>query len=412
LHTSRLFEEARDGFAAHGITIGAPRIDIPAMIARKNAVVARLTRGVKALFKKNGVILIKGRGAFLGTFEGGWRIKIGEETVEAGQVIIATGSRARHLPGIPVDNRVVCDNIGALDMDSAPKKLLVIGAGVIGLEMGSIWRRLGSEVTILEMLPDFLPQADADIAGEAARIFSRQGLDIRLGVTLNDVAVSKNGVAVACTDKSGAASRLDADRMIVSIGRIPNTEGLNAGGVGLALDEQGRIEVDAQCRANLPGVWAAGDVISGPMLAHKAMEEAVMIAEVMAGQSGCRRFEAIPQILYTSPEIAWVGQTERQLKAGGILYKTGRAPFAANGRALGSNETLGFVKMLADAKTDRILGVHIIGANASELISEAVVAIEFNAASEDIARIGHAHPTLSETLREAALACDGRAIHF
>ncbi|MDR1163150.1 MAG: dihydrolipoyl dehydrogenase [Candidatus Accumulibacter sp.] len=412
LHTSRLFEEARDGFAAQGIAINKPKIDVPTMIARKNAVVARLTQGIALLFKKNGVTLLEGRGSFVGPCENGWRVKVGEETVEATHVIVATGSRARHLPGIPVDNRIVCDNVGALDLDTVPKKLLVVGAGVIGLEMGSIWRRLGSELTILEALPDFLPQADADIAREAARSFSRQGFDIRLGVTLNTVEVTKKGVAVHCTDKSGAALEFSADRMIVSVGRVPNTEGLNAEGVGLALDGQGRVETDAHCRTNLSGVWAVGDVVSGPMLAHKAMEEACMVAEVMAGQSGSRNFEAIPWILYTSPEIAWVGKTEQQLKADGVAYKTGKAPFMANGRALGADETAGFVKMLVDAQTDRILGVHIVGANASELISEAVVAIEFSAASEDLARICHAHPTLSEVLHEAALACEGRAIHF
>ena len=293
-----------------------------------------------------------------------------------------------------------------------PKKLVIIGAGVIGLEMGSVWSRLGSEVTILEALPEFLSVADVDVAKEAAKVFAKQGLNIQLGVTIGEVKVLKKGVSIAYADKAGVAQKLEADRLIVSVGRIPNTDGLNAEAVGLKLDERGRIDVDAQCRTNLPGVWAVGDVIVGPMLAHKAMEEAVMVAEVMAGQSGHCNFDTIPWVLYTSPEIAWVGKTEQQLKASGVAYKVGKIPFAANGRALGMGEPTGFVKMLADAATDRILGVHIIGANASELISEAVVAMEFGAASEDLARICHAHPTLSEVVHEAALACDKRALHF
>jgi dihydrolipoamide dehydrogenase len=277
--------------------------------------------------------------------------------------------------------------------------------------MGSVWRRLGSEVTILEALPDFLSVADIDIAREASRVFRKQGLDIRLGVTIGEVKTSENGVSIAYTDKAGAAQGLEAERLIVSVGRAPNTERLNAEAVGLKLDERGRIDVDAICRTNLSGIWAVGDVVRGPMLAHKAMEEAVMVAERMAGQAGHCHFDAIPWVIYTHPEIAWVGKTEQQLKADGIIYKVGKIPFTANGRALGIGETTGFVKMLADATTDRILGVHVIGANASELMSEAVVAMEFGAAREDIARICHAHPTLSEVMHEAALACDKRALH-
>ena len=412
LHTSHLFAEAAHGFAAQGISVGTPAIDVPTMIGRKNAIVDQLTSGIRGLFKKNKVTLLKGHGAFAGGGEGAWQVRVGEETVEAGQVIVATGSRARHLPGVPVDNKLVCDNAGALDIDAVPKRLAIVGAGVIGLEMGSVWRRLGAEVTILEALPDFLAVADADVAKEAARLFRKQGLDIRLGVTIGEVKTSKKGVSVAYADKTGAAQHLEADRLIVSVGRVPNTDGLAAEAVGLKLDERGRVEVDAHCRTNLPGVWAVGDVVRGPMLAHKAMEEAVMVAERIAGQAGHCNLDTIPWVLYTSPEIAWVGRTEQQLKADGVAYKAGRIPFAANGRALGMGETAGFVKMLADARTDRILGVHVIGANASELIAEAVVAMEFGAASEDLARICHAHPTLSEVMHEAALACDGRPLHF
>ena len=412
LHTSHLFAEAGHSFAPQGITVSAPKIDVPTMIARKNTIVDQLTGGIKGLFKKNKVVLLNGHGAFVAHSEEGWHVKVGDEVVVTKQVIIATGSRARHLPGVPVDNKLVCDNEGALDIDAVPKKLAIIGAGVIGLEMGSVWRRLGSEVTLLEALPEFLSVADIDVAKEAAKVFARQGLNIQLGVTIGEVRASKKGVSIAYDDKHGQAQLLEADRLIVSVGRIPNTDGLNAEAVGLRLDERGRIDVDGHCRTSLPGVWAVGDVVSGPMLAHKAMEEAVMVAELMAGQSGHCNFDTIPWVLYTSPEIAWVGKTEQQLKADGVAYKLGRIPFAANGRALGMGETTGFVKMLADATTDRILGVHIIGANASELISEAVVAMEFGAASEDLARICHAHPTLSEVVHEAALACDKRPLHF
>ena len=412
LHTSHLFAEAVHGFAVQGISVGTPAIDVPTMIARKNVIVDQLTGGIKGLFKKNKVMLLKGHGAFAGAGEGAWQIKVGEEEVEAKQVVIATGSRARHLPGVPVDNVIVCDNVGALDLDAVPKKLAIVGAGVIGLEMGSVWSRLGAEVTILEALPDFLSVADADVAKEAAKVFKKQGLVIHLGVTIGEVKTSKQGVSIAYTDKAGAAQQLDADRLIVSVGRVPNTDGLNAEAVGLKLDERGRIDVDDHCRTNLPGVWAVGDVVCGPMLAHKAMEEAVMVAERMAGQAGHCNPDTIPYVVYTHPEIAWVGKTELQLKADGVAYKTGKIPFMANGRALGTGDTTGFVKMLADAETDRILGVHIIGANASELISEAVVAMEFGAASEDLARICHAHPTLTEVMHEAALACDKRPLHF
>lgn len=412
LHTSHLFEEASHGFAAQGITVGTPKIDVPTMIERKNTIVKQLTTGIKGLFKKNKVTLLNGHGSFVAQSDGGWQVKVGDELVEAKQVIVATGSRPRHLEGVAVDNVLVCDNVGALDINAVPKKLAIIGAGVIGLEMGSVWRRLGSEVTILEALPDFLSVADVDVAKEAAKVFRKQGLNIQLGVTIGEVKATKKSVSIAYTDKDGQAQKLDADRLIVSVGRVPNTEGLNAEAVGLKLDERGRIDVDDHCRTNLPSVWAVGDVVSGPMLAHKAMEEAVMVAELMAGQSGHCNFDTIPWVLYTSPEIAWVGKTEQQLKDAGVAYKAGKIPFAANGRALGMGDTTGFVKILADAESDRILGVHIVGANASELISEGVVAMEFGAASEDLARICHAHPTLSEVVHEAALACDGRPLHF
>jgi dihydrolipoamide dehydrogenase len=412
LHTSHLFEEASHGFAAQGIDVGTPSIDVAKMVGRKNGIVKQLTGGIKMLFKKNKVTLLNGHGAFLGQKGENWQVKVGDSVVEAKQVIVATGSRARHLPGVPVDNEIVCDNEGALDIAAVPKKLAVIGAGVIGLEMGSVWRRLGAEVTLLEALPEFLSLADIDVAREAAKLFAKQGLQIITGIEIGDVKISQKGVSIDYTDKDGQEQRLDADRLIVSIGRIPNTEGLDADKVGLKLTERGQVEVDAHCRTNLPGVWAVGDVVAGPMLAHKAMEEGVMVAEIMAGQAGRCNFDTIPWVIYTSPEIAWVGKTEQQLKAEGTAFKVGKIPFASNGRALGMGDSSGFAKILACAQTDRILGVHIIGPNASELISEGVVAMEFGAASEDLARICHAHPTLSEVVHEAALACDKRPLHF
>ncbi len=412
LHTAHLFEEAGHSFADQGIGVGTPKIDVAKMIGRKNGIVDQLTGGIKGLFKKNKVTLLNGHGAFIGKTDAGWQVKVGEELVIAKQVIIATGSAPRHLPGIPVDNKIVCDNVGALDIDSVPKKLAVIGADVIGLEMGSVWRRVGAEVTVLEAMPDFLAAADQDVAKEALKIFTKQGLKIHLGVQIGEVKVAKRGVTIAYTDKDGNAQKLEADRLVVSVGRVPNTDGLNAEAVDLKITERGMIEVDGHCRTNLPGVWAVGDVVRGPMLAHKAMEEAVMVAELMAGQAGHCDLNTVPWVIYTSPEIAWVGRTEQQLKADGVAYKVGKIPFAFNGRAMGMAAPEGFVKMLADAKTDRILGVHIIGANGSELISEAVVAMEFAGSSEDLARICHAHPTMSEVVHEAALACDKRPLHF
>ncbi len=412
LHTSHLFEEAGHSFASQGINVGTPKIDVTKMVARKSGIVDQLTGGIKYLFKKNKVTLINGHGSFVGKSDAGWQVMVGEQLVVAKQVIIATGSSPRHLPGVPVDNKIVCDNVGALDIDAVPKKLAVIGAGVIGLEMGSVWRRVGAEVTVLEAMPEFLAAADQDVAKEALKVFTKQGLKFNFGVQIGEVKVGKKGVVISYKDKDGADQKLEADRLIVSVGRVPNTDGLNAEAVELKITERGMIEVDDHCRTNLPGVWAVGDVVRGPMLAHKAMEEAVMVAELMAGQAGHCNFDTVPWVIYTSPEIAWVGKTEQQLKAAGVAYKVGKIPFAGNGRALGMGEPTGFVKMLADANTDRILGVHIIGAGASELIAEAVVAMEFAGCSEDLARICHAHPTMSEVVHEAALACDKRPLHF
>ena len=301
LHTSHLFEEAGHAFADQGITVGAPKIDVAKMIARKANIVTQLTQGIAGLFKKNKVTFLAGHGTFVGANANGYQVKVGKETVEAKQVIVATGSTARHLPGVPVDNEVVCDNIGALEIGAVPKKLAVIGAGVIGLEMGSVWRRLGAEVTVLEAMPDFLAAADQDVAKEAQKIFTKQGLSFNFGVKIGDIKATKKGVTINYTDKDGKAQKLEADRLVVSIGRIPNTDGLGADKVGLKINERGMIEVDGHCKTNLPGVWAIGDVVRGPMLAHKAMEEGVAVAELMAGQAGHISFDFIPWVIYTDP---------------------------------------------------------------------------------------------------------------
>jgi dihydrolipoamide dehydrogenase len=416
LQSSELFDQANHAFVMHGITAENVNVDVATMVRRKENIVTQLTTGIRGLFKKNKVTLLSGHGSFAGRENERWQIQVagkeGKETVAATHVIVATGSKPRHLDGIPVDNQVICDNAGALSFDAVPKRLGVIGAGVIGLELGSVWKRLGAEVNILEAMPDFLAAADAAVTKEAWKVFTKkQGLNIHLGVKIGKVTQIKKGVKVEYENEAGAQV-LECDKLIVSVGRMPNTDGLGCDSVGLALDERGRIKIDEHCRTNLENVWAVGDVVPGPMLAHKGMDEGVMVAELIAGQAGHIDYNCIPWVIYTHPEIAWVGQTETQLQSAGIPYRTGQIPFAANGRALGQGDTTGFIKMLADAKTDRILGVHIIGNNASELIAEAVVAMEFGASSEDLARICHAHPTLSEAMHEAALAVDKRPLHF
>ncbi|WP_341679123.1 dihydrolipoyl dehydrogenase [Niveibacterium sp. SC-1] len=412
LHSSELFDSANHSFIMHGIKAEGVAIDVPTMIRRKDNIVTQLVTGIKGLFKKYKVSFLPGHGSFVADVNGAWKMKVGEEEVIAKHVIIATGSKARHLPGIPVDNKLIVDNEGALQIDAVPKRLGVIGAGVIGLEMGSVWKRLGSEVTVLEAVPDFLAAADAAVAKEAWKVFTnKQGLNIHLGVQIKSVSTSADGVLVKYENDAGE-QELACDKLVVAVGRVPNTDGLNAAAVGLQIDERGRIVVDEHCSANLRNVWGVGDVVRGPMLAHKGMEEGVMVAEIIAGQKGHVNYDAIPWVIYTHPEIAWVGKTEQELKAAGIPYKDGKVPFLANGRALGQGDTTGFVKVIAHAETDQILGAHIIGTNASELIAEAVVAMEFGASAEDIARSCHAHPTLSELMHEAALAVDKRSLHF
>jgi len=414
LQSSEHYEHASHGLAEHGVEIKGVKLNLAQMLGRKDSVVKQNNDGILYLFKKNKVSFFHGRGSFVSADAQGYQIAVSgasAETLIAKHVVIATGSIPRELPGAPFDEKQILSNTGALEIDAVPKRLGVIGAGVIGLEMGSVWRRLGSEVTILEALPVFLGAVDETVAKEAHKLFLKQGLAIEMGVKIGTI---KNGkeVSVEYVDAQGKENKALFDKLIISIGRIPNTIGLLPEAVGLKLDERGFITVDDQCRASLPNVWAVGDVVRGPMLAHKAEEEGVAVAERIAGQHGHVNFGTIPWVIYTSPEIAWVGRTEQQLKADGVAYKSGSFPFLANGRARALGDTTGLVKFLADAKTDEILGVHIVGPMASELISEAVVAMEFRASAEDIARICHAHPTLSEATKEAALAVDKRALNF
>ena len=415
LQSSEHFEHAAHHFGEHGISLSNLKMDVGTMVGRKDSVVKQNNDGILYLLKKNKVTFFHGRGSFVKAIEGGYEISLTgtvNDALTCKHVVVATGSTARQLPGAAFDEERILSNDGALRMASVPKTLGVVGSGVIGLEMGSVWRRLGSEVTILEALPGFLGAADEGVAKEAQKAFDKQGLKFEFGVKITEVKTGRKGVSVAYTDAKGEAATLDVERLIVSIGRVPNTTGLRADAVGLQLDERGAVVVDADCRTNLPNVWAVGDVVRGPMLAHKAEEEGVAVAERMAGQHGHVNFNTVPWVIYTSPEIAWVGQTEAQLKAEGRAYRAGQFPFMANGRARAMGDTTGFVKMLADAHTDEVLGVHIVGPFASELIAEAVVAMEFKASAEDIARICHAHPSLSEATKEAALAVDKRTLNF
>ena len=414
LQSSEYYDHAAHSFAAHGIQVKGLGLDLAQMLARKQKIVAQNNVGIVFLFKKNKIESFHGRGSLVRGGATGWEVKVAgksEEMLAAKHVIVATGSIPRALPGADFDHKLILDNAGALAIPEVPKRLGVIGAGVVGLELGSVWRRLGADVTILEALPDLLGAADEQIAKEASRAFAKQGLAIHTGVTVTKVTVEKS-VTVEYTDSADAVQSATFDKLIVAIGRVANTRGLNAEGVGLRLDARGCIEVDDECRTNLPNVWAVGDVVRGPMLAHKAEEEGVAVAERIAGRHGHVDFNTVPWVIYTAPEIAWVGKTEQQLKAAGVSFRAGTFPFMANGRARALGDTTGMVKILADAGTDRILGVHIIGPMASELIAEAVVAMEFSASAEDIALICHAHPSLSEAMKEAALAVDKRALNL
>ena len=408
LQSSENYEQAGHHFADHGVKVKGLELDLATMLKRKDSVVKQNNDGIAYLFRKNKVSFFHGRGRF---GKAPSEILVGGETLAAKNVIIATGSNPRSLPGADFDEKLILSNAGALGIPDVPKRIGVIGAGVIGLEMGSVWRRLGSDVTLLEALPAFLGAADESIAKEASKIFLKQGLKMEFGVSIGKVAASKAAVEVEYKSADGAIKSVKFDRLIVSIGRVANTDGLNAEQIGLRM-ERGLIAVDGECRTSVPHVWAIGDVVRGPMLAHKAEEEGVAVAERIAGQKAHVDFNTIPWVIYTSPEIAWVGQTEQQLRAAGIEFKAGSFPFSANARARALGDTGGMVKVLADAKTDAILGVHILGPFASELIAEAVVAMEFRASSEDIGMICHAHPSLSEALKDAALAVDKRALNI
>ncbi|HEY8010703.1 MAG TPA: dihydrolipoyl dehydrogenase [Rudaea sp.] len=411
LDSSKQFHLLTHSFKDHGISATNPAIDVATMVGRKDKIVKQFTGGVALLFKGNKVTTYGGYATLQPNHVvsvKGFDNKVIELT--APNIVLAAGSTSIELPFAKFDNKLIVDNAGALDLDAVPKRLGVIGAGVIGLELGSVWRRLGAEVTILEALPDFLGTADKDIAKVAAREFAKQGLDIKLGAKVSKAEIKDKTVELTYTDAKGEQKTV-VDKLLVAVGRRAATSGLLAEGTGVQLDERGRIVVDEHCHTGAEGIWAVGDCVRGPMLAHKGFEEGIAVAELIAGKPGHINYDTIPWVIYTEPEIAWVGKTEAELKAAGIPYKTGSFPFAAVGRAVAMNETAGQVKVIAHAQTDRILGVHMVGPGVSELISEAVVAMEFHGSAEDLARIVHAHPTLSEAVHEAALSVDKRSIH-
>jgi len=411
LDSSKQFYNLAHNLPTHGISVENAKVDMATFIGRKDKIVKQFTGGVDQLFKANKITSFFGKGKLLKGNEVEITGNDGKkQTLSATNVILASGSVPIELPFAKFDGKNIIDNAGALDIDKVPKTLGVIGAGVIGLELGSVWNRLGAKVTILEALPDFLGTADADIAKVAQREFKKQGLDIKLGAKLGKAEVKKDGVHLTYSDKDGE-QKLVVDKLLVAVGRRAYTDGLLADDTGVKLDERGRIAVDEHCHTGVDGVWAVGDAVRGPMLAHKGFEEGMAVAEWIAGKAGHVSYDTIPWVIYTEPEIAWAGKTEQQLKDEGVPYKVGSFPFAAIGRAVAMNEAIGQVKMIAHAETDRILGVHMVGPGVSELIAECVVAMEFKGSSEDLARIVHAHPTLSEAVHEAALSVDKRAIH-
>jgi dihydrolipoamide dehydrogenase len=411
LDSSKQFYNIAHNLPVHGITVENAKVDLGTFIGRKDKIVKQFTGGVAQLFKANKIVSYFGKGKLLK----GNNVEItgndgAKQTISATNVVLASGSVPIELPFAKFDNKYIIDNAGALDITEVPKRMGVIGAGVIGLELGSVWRRLGAEVTVIEALPDFLGAADTDIAKVAFKEFGKLGLDIKLGAKLSKAQVKGKEVHLTYNDKDGDHD-LVVDKLLVAVGRRAYTDGLLADDVGVKIDDRGRIEVDEHCHTGVDGVWAVGDAVRGPMLAHKGFEEGMAVAEWIAGKSGHVNYDYIPWVIYTEPEIAWAGKTEKQLKDEGIPYRSGSFPFAAIGRAVAMNEAIGQVKMLAHAETDRILGVHMVGPGVSELIAECVVAMEFKGSSEDLARIVHAHPTLSEAVHEAALAVDKRAIH-
>jgi dihydrolipoamide dehydrogenase len=413
LHASELYEEASDGFAAMGID-ASPRLDLPKMMGFKDEAVAGNTQGIEYLFKKNKIASHQGAGRIAAP----GKVEVqGEDgaatTLSAKTIVIATGSDVIRLPGIEIDEKRVVTSTGALELNEVPGKMLVVGGGIIGLELGSVWRRLGAEVQVVEFLDRITPGMDAEVAKQFMRILKKQGVEFTLGHKVTGVDASGNRLKATIEPADGGDTRqVDADVVLVAVGRAPFTEGLGLDDVGIETDQKGRIAVDGHYRTSVEGIYAIGDVIQGPMLAHKAEEEGVAVAEILAGQAGHVNYGVIPDVIYTYPEVAKVGKTEEELKGEGVEYRVGKFPFTANGRAKANRQTDGFVKVLADAKTDRVLGVHILGPDAGNMIAEAAVLMEFGGSAEDLARTCHAHPTLSEAVKEAALAVDDRAIHM
>ncbi len=414
LQSSHKYEEAAHGLAAHGVKVSGAALDLPTMMGRKDKVVTDLTKGIEFLFQKNKVAYIKGAARLLGAN----KISVAAngaagQTIEAKNIVIASGSEVMPLPGVEIDEQQIVSSTGALMLAKAPDHLVVVGGGYIGLEMGSVWRRLGAKVTVVEFLDRIVPGMDGEIAKQFQRVLTKQGMTFRLGTKVTAAKKAKAGVTLTLEPAAGGkAETLDADVVLVAIGRRPHTNGLGLEAAGVAVDNKGRIVTDGHFRTNVAGIYAIGDVISGPMLAHKAEEEGVAIAEILAGQAGHVNYDTVPGIVYTWPEVATVGKSEEELKSAGIAYKVGKFPFTANSRARCNADTDGFVKILADAKTDRVLGAHIIGPEAGTLIHECVMAMEFGASAEDIARAFHGHPTLNEAVKEAALGVAGRAIHI
>ena len=412
LDSSHKFTEARDHFSVHGIGVGSPSIDIAAMMKRKDKIVSQLTGGVSSLLQHNGVTVVQGRGRLLA----GRKVEVtdsdgSQSVISADNVVLASGSEPVTIPPAPTDDQVIVDSTGALLFDAVPERLGVIGAGVIGLELGSVWGRLGSNVVMFEALDTFLPTMDTQVSKEAAKVFKKQGLDIRLNALVTGTRVENNAVTVTYTEK-GEEKSAEFDRLIVAVGRRPRTRDVFSGDSGVTVDERGFVFVNDACATEAPGVWAVGDIVRGPMLAHKGSEEGVMVAERIHGKAVQLNYDCVPSIIYTHPEIAAVGKTEQELKAEGVDYKAGSFPFAAIGRALASGETEGFVKIIADAKTDRIIGAHAIGPSAADLVQQLVITMEFGGSAEDLQLMVFGHPTMSEAVHEAALAVDGIAIHM
>ncbi|MGB8842992.1 MAG: dihydrolipoyl dehydrogenase [Aliidongia sp.] len=414
LQSSEKFEEAKHSLAAHGVKLGSVELDLATMLARKDKVVGDLTKGIEGLFKKNKITWIKGAGRI--SAPGKVQVDLaegGSRDLAATHIIIATGSESMPLPGVEIDEKTIVTSTGALSLDSVPKRLVVIGGGYIGLELGSVWARLGAEVTVVEFLDRITPGMDGETGKMLQRLLQRQGFKFKLSTKVTAAAKTDTGVTLTLEPAQGGASEtLETDVVLLSIGRRPYTDGLGLPEAGVALDERKRVKVDAHFRTNIPGIYAIGDVIAGPMLAHKAEEEGVVLVEQLAGQKPHVNYDAIPAVIYTFPEVGSVGRTEEEVKAAGTGYKVGKFPFSANSRARANGETDGFVKIIADATTDRVLGVHIIGPDAGTMIAEAALAMEFGASSEDIARTCHAHPTLNEAVKEAALAVAGRTINL